>query len=508
MSNPPGEPDVRRRRRRIELALRYQELFLAAMGFYAKPRDEASWRGYASEIRERPFSENALGLASLYRASILDRLRALQGDARSFSGAENDDFIGRAIEEVVRKIDRHLAGRPQSISWSTAFEEHVSALRQDVEARLEEFVPGKQRHLVVSDVHLGVAAGNGDAFRDVLDVCEQGDQLILLGDILDFWIHLEKDENLEDVVVAHWRQLYRQLRHLRERGVAVHYVPGNHDMFVFLFEAYGHLDWCGSVMTRCPQLLRMHQALADHRLAAVCEIRYPFLKLATGGPSVLYTHGHAHELAWHFLTGNPYEDGVFLTFLETAATVLAYRFARELRGLFNLVQGPIDWVRHATDIALVITNRHLTEYAKRNPRLDTLEQRGQFVDSLVTEFERLSSSAEGSEIKAIEAARAYDRLQQWHRAPAASVRAATQRYLDDHRSELNFHLWSPARSQIAMSTSRMQDYRTFDQFVFGHYHQPRDQAPDHDGGCLLRPGPTSCLMITPQGRILRPAGIF
>jgi len=330
----------------------------------------------------------------------------------------------------------------------------------------------------------------------------------LLGDILDFWIHLERDADLEEVVLAHWRWLHGQLRGLRERGVTVHYVPGNHDMFVFLFEAYGHLDWCASLMARCPQLSRMHQALADHRLAGVCEIRYPFLKLTTEGPSVLCTHGHVHELTWHFLTGNPYEDGVFLTFLETTATALAYRFARQLRGVFNLQQGPFDWVRHATDIALVITNRHLVHYASRNQRLSSLEQRGQFIDSLAKEFERLLSSTDRGEIDAIEAARAFDQLEKWHQEPAAAVRAATQRYLDDHRHELNFHIWSPARSQVAMSTARMEDCRNFDQFVFGHYHQPRDQSPDHDDGCLLRPGPTSCLMVDSRGRILRPAAIF
>jgi hypothetical protein len=509
-----ADSNVRRRRRRIELTLRYQQLLLEAVGSYSKPRDESTWKRRMAHACDQPFSQNALGLGLLMRASILDRLRELEGEVSSFVREGNlafeadDDFIGYGIEKLAADINQATSGRHAWTTWTTAFSNQIAVMSDDIASRLDEFISGHGRCLVVSDVHLGVAAGNEAAFGAVLDICDRGDRLVLLGDILDFWIHLEGPDDLEKTVVAQWRHLYRQIEALRRRGVTVDYVLGNHDMFVFILEAYGHLDWCASVVARCPQLVSLHQALADYRLASVCDIHYPFLKLSAGNSTFLLTHGHAHELTWHFLTGNPYEDGVFVTFLQTAATVLAYRFARELRGVFNLSRAPIDWVRHTSDLALTITNRHLIQYANRNPRLDTLEQRGAFIDSLVREFEHLITTADRSEIEAIEATRAFDQLEQWHQEPPSAIREATRRYVEENRRELNFRVWSPARSQIAMSTARLNDYQTFDKFICGHYHKPRDQSPDHDSGCLLQPGPTACVMISAQGRVLRPAALF
>lgn len=427
---------------------------------------------------------------------------------RNPAGSFRDGFISASIEEVVDRLDKLVEPDERLKSWRELFEFHGAALLREIEGQLLEFDAG-HRCWVVSDAHLGLAGGNDEAFSNVLDACETGDRLILLGDILDFWIHLEHQSDLEEAVAAEWRLLHARLAALRERDVSITYIPGNHDMFVFVLEGVGHLDWCSSLVARCPSLARLRQDLADYPLSSVCEIQYPFLKLEFNGVSTLFTHGHVHELQWHFLTGNPYEDGMILAFIQTTATVLAYRFARQLRGVFNLVlNAPTDWVRHTTDVAMAITHRHLNMYSSQKSRLDTRQHRAQFVESLVREFERLTSSPDRNEVRAIEAARAFDQLQKWSDAHVAEIRDDTLRYLKRNATGLNFRIWPLTEFQSAMSTLPFSGIGAFDQFLCGHYHMPRDQFPDYDSGCLLRPGPTACVMLTKDGKIVRPKGVF
>lgn len=502
-------------RRRLELSLRYKKLFLEAMLFYAKPSSRAAWHSKAREAVSESFSPASLGLSEWSPINTFSaRLDDLKQDAaklaakRNSAGSSRDGFIAASIEEVVERLDKLIELDQRSNLWEELFHFHGSALIREIEDQLLEFDAG-HRCWVVSDVHLGLATGNRDAFSDLLDACESGDRLILLGDILDFWIHLEHEADLEEVVAAEWRLLYTQLADVGKRGVSVTYVPGNHDMFVFVLEGVGHLDWCSSLVARCPSLARLRQDLADYPLSSVCEIQYPFLKLEFNGVGTLCTHGHAHELLWHFLTGNPYEDGMILAFIQTAATVLAYRFARQLRGVFNLaLNAPTEWVRHTTDVAMAITNRHLTNFSSQKARLDTRQHRIQFVESLVQEFERLTSSSDRNEIIAIDAARAFDQLTKWSNASVAEIRQETSRYLSVNQTGLNYRIWALTEFQSAMSTLPFGRIGAFNQFLCGHYHMPRDQFPDYDSGCFLRPGPVACVMITKDGKIVRPVGVF
>lgn len=502
-------------RRRLELSLRYQQLFLETMLALSKPSSKAGWHKQASEALGDPFSSSALGVnnwsSTVSINARLDELREAVADLaakRSHVGSCRDGFVQASIEEVVERLDKLVEPEERTESWEHLFAIHGSALVREVEERLLEF-DVKDRCWVVSDVHLGLAGGNDGAFTDVLNACEQGDRLILLGDILDFWIHLEHASDLEEAVAAEWRLLHKRLTNLRERGVSITYLPGNHDMFVFLLEGVGHLDWCTSLVARCPSLTKVQQELADYPLSSVCEIVYPFVKLEVGGVSTLVTHGHAHELMWHFLTGSPYENGMIVAFIQTTATVLAYRFARQLRGVFNLaVDAPTEWVRHTTDVAMAITNRHLSRYSNQQARLDTRQQQAQFVDELVQEFERLTSSSERNEVRAIEAARAFDQLEKWSKASVADIRDATLQYMKKNPTGLNFRIWALNSFQSGLSTSIFCGVEPFDQFLCGHYHMPRDQSPDYDSGCLLRPGPTACVMVRKDGKIVRPMGVF
>jgi hypothetical protein len=510
-----GNESVWSYRRRLELSLRYQQLFLETMLSYTKPSSKTAWHSKAREALNDPFSSTALGLNKWSAKGPLNtRLNDLKAAVaelavkRSLAGALRDGFLAASIEDVVERLDKLVEPNERTKSWRDLFEFHGFVLVREIEEQLLEFESGR-RCWVVSDAHLGLAGGNDGAFSDLLGACEKGDRLILLGDILDFWIHLEHTSDLEEAVAAEWRLLYKRLTDLRARGVSVTYIPGNHDMFVFVLEGVGHLDWCSSLVSRCPSLARLHEVLADYPLSSVCEIHYPFVKLEFNGVSTLFTHGHAHELQWHFLTGSPYEDGMILAFVQTTATVMAYRFARQLRGVFNLaLNAPTEWVRHTTDVAMAITNRHLSTYASQNVRLDTRQNRAKFVESLVKEFERLTASPDRNEVRAIDAARAFDQLEKWSAAPVAEIREETSRYLKKNPTGLNFRIWALTEFQAALSTLPFSRIGAFDQFLCGHYHMPRDQFPDYDNGCLLRPGPTACVMVTKDGKIVRPIGVF
>lgn len=511
-----GAESFRSYRRRLELSLLYQHLFLSVLlSRRARPTDRTAWHEKARKAIRDPFGEFALGLSRLGADKpLIERLDKLKLDASDFSkerdeaGTVRDNFIQAAIEQIVNQLDTLIDQDNANRLWQYRFEINGKQLLLEVEEQLQQFhVTG--RCWVVSDAHLGLAGGNDVAFTEVLDACESGDRLILLGDILDFWIHLENQADLEKVVSAQWRRLYARLAMLRDRGVKVTYVPGNHDMFVFLLEGVGHVEWCHSLVVRCPSLARLHQELADHSLASVCEIVYPFMKLDFDGSSILLTHGHAHESMWHILAGNPIEDGMIAAFLQTTATILAYRFARQLRGLFNVaVNGPTNWVRYATDVSMAITNRHLRLFAERNVYLNTRQQRQQFVDELVSVFESSTSSAEAFEMLAIDTENAFVQLNSWNDAPVAHVRDATLEYMHNNPRGLNFQISTPASFQSRLSTSFFHEIAAFEQFVCGHYHMPRDQDPNFDSGCLLQPGPTTCLMVTSNGRIVRPLGVL
>jgi len=80
--------------------------------------------------------------------------------------------------------------------------------------------------IVVSDVHLGYAKSNASAFYRFLDQCgklNELDQLIFLGDILDFW-RTKDAEIIEDGLYAN---ILNRLACVESKKI--HYVIGNHD---------------------------------------------------------------------------------------------------------------------------------------------------------------------------------------------------------------------------------------------------------------------------------------
>lgn len=86
---------------------------------------------------------------------------------------------------------------------------------------------------VVSDAHLGVDAKLCSLEREKhlvrwLDLASQHAQtLVLLGDIFDFWFEWKH------AIPKGYSRLFGKLTELKDKGVDVHFFPGNHDMWTF-----------------------------------------------------------------------------------------------------------------------------------------------------------------------------------------------------------------------------------------------------------------------------------
>jgi UDP-2,3-diacylglucosamine pyrophosphatase LpxH len=88
--------------------------------------------------------------------------------------------------------------------------------------------------LVLSDVHLGYARCNREAFINFLDTYEHEDidHLILLGDFFDFW----RRNNAE--IITDNDDIIKKIMGLNAKKI--HYIVGNHDYYMYkLKEEYG-----------------------------------------------------------------------------------------------------------------------------------------------------------------------------------------------------------------------------------------------------------------------------
>ena len=85
----------------------------------------------------------------------------------------------------------------------------------------------------VSDVHLGAPAFKNNHEREMLfarwldSINEDVQELYLLGDIFDFWWEYKK------VVPRGFTRILGRIANLTDRGIPVHFFPGNHDLWVF-----------------------------------------------------------------------------------------------------------------------------------------------------------------------------------------------------------------------------------------------------------------------------------
>ena len=116
--------------------------------------------------------------------------------------------------------------------------------------------------LVFSDVHLKVSPDGRaamQAFIGFLQTIDASavDRIIILGDLFDFWFEYRH------VIFSGYFDVLRALAHLRDRGVQIHFVCGNHDL------------WAG-------------RFLRDHLGFQICAAP---LYLRFGAKTVLFVHG-------------------------------------------------------------------------------------------------------------------------------------------------------------------------------------------------------------------------
>lgn len=159
-------------------------------------------------------------------------------------------------------------------------------------------LPPTDRVAVISDFHLGdpastVDSGTCEALRSAIEALGQLDELILLGDVFDFW-QAPLGEAIE-----RGRDLVSSLFMLQNVKRIV-YVPGNHDHHVcrmYFEEETARRLREGN--TEPPELIipmtddcPVMAPLIPPDSAVPFSMVYPFHQLTVQGKSVLFTHGH------------------------------------------------------------------------------------------------------------------------------------------------------------------------------------------------------------------------
>lgn len=84
-----------------------------------------------------------------------------------------------------------------------------------------------------SDMHLGLGSKEtvrereGRLVKWLNDVCEDASAIYIMGDMFDFWYEFKR------VVPKGFTRLLGTLSSLTDKGVEIHFFPGNHDMWAF-----------------------------------------------------------------------------------------------------------------------------------------------------------------------------------------------------------------------------------------------------------------------------------
>ncbi len=121
----------------------------------------------------------------------------------------------------------------------------------------------EQTVLFVADTHFHLEPQPGEAerlslFLDFLDMARGADELVLLGDIFDFWFDYPhfRLKGYESLLIA--------LDRVRDAGVGLHFIGGNHDVWAadYMHRRYGCTP-AGDALDLERQGLRLHLTHGD-----------------------------------------------------------------------------------------------------------------------------------------------------------------------------------------------------------------------------------------------------
>ncbi|MEZ2299380.1 metallophosphoesterase [Variovorax sp. RCC_210] len=340
-----------------------------------------------------------------------------------------------------------------------------------------------QQIVVCSDIHLGTKSSRRDAFFAWLDQC-RNTTIVLLGDILDLWIYSKSfnDAALARHIVAQWEDLWHKLEAARERSCQIHYVPGNHDAFVYFVESEDQDRWSRNIMSRTPLLRQIAEATQHRRFVSLGDIHYPCLRLRAGESDILFTHGHYADWGWRLMAGRADALTPLPTAVASASVILAHKNAALLRKGNN----QMDWLKRThliEDTAISITNALLTAYE------GAWDMMGRSADEFTALLDNASALYFGAQTRVSAAERLHIRQallqlrlgEEKRESNLQAVKSAHLRYFTDRLSGSNGRLTMESGRPL-MSSTALATFAKFDDLVFGHFHDPRDGDRVHDTG--------------------------
>lgn len=357
--------------------------------------------------------------------------------------------------------------------------------------------------VICSDIHLGTNASNRAEFYEWLDgLCNV--MVVLLGDILDIWIYGNDldDDGLVDIVASEWRDLYSHLASAKARGCDIHIVPGNHDAFIYYIEALDNAPWVKKVLNLAPILERVKRATKGSELLSVASLHYPYFKLSIGGKTLLLTHGHYSSWGWRLVAGLD-DDALDLDpLLVTVSVAIAHKYTRLLRRVNN----EMDWLRRThliEDTGISITNAILSAYEGAREMLNKKDdQLLEVIDQATALF--FKGKAKASAVEELNLRTALLHMvkhQQEHLHQLQSVRDEHERFLKRNANTSNVDMHRSG-DLVRVDRTPLSEYSTFDTFIFGHFHAPRDAEGIYDSGSFVG-SQKSYLKVSSDGSVYR-----
>lgn len=340
------------------------------------------------------------------------------------------------------------------------------------------------RCVICSDIHLGTKASRRQAFYEWLSKCHDT-TIVLLGDILDLWIYSNSfdDMALARHVVAEWKDLWEKMSLAVERNCRIHYVPGNHDAFVYFVESESQEEWSKNIISRTPLLSKIVQLTESNRFLELADVHYPYLKLNVGGSDILFTHGHYSSWGWRLMAGLEDAPTPFPTAVTSASVVLAHKNAALLRKANNMGDWGLNRTHLIEDTAISITNALLIAYEGAQEMMSQSPSDFiQLIDNAsALYFGTRTRVSHADKLRIREALLYIQRDRHIKESGLEAIKTSHLRYLNNRLSGTNISLSSQSgRTEIYRNP--LSTYAKFDDFVFGHFHDPRDGSHIHDIG--------------------------